>query len=806
MTQSLRSLLKNPGFTVVAVVTLALGIGANTAIFSVVNGVLLRPLPYPNSDRIVQVWTRTADEPKSAHTPADFLEMQRTNQTLDRMAGYREDAVTISSTDGGDPVRVTGILVTVDYVDVFGTPPAMGRTFSRTGDVATSEPLAVISHKSWEQSMGSDPAAIGRRLKINGTAHTVVGVMPPQFDYPEGARVWLLSPKPVPLPPIDITGDLLETRGVNYFFAVGRLKPGVTIAQAQQDLGQIGDDLAKRFPQTNAGRSAFVQLLHERIVGDVRNALLILFGAVGVVLLIACANVASLLLARASGRQRELAIRAALGASRMRLVRQLVGESLVLAVGGGLLGLLAAGWAVALLVAIIPENVPRIHEISVDARVAAASFVISLLSALLFGIVPSLQASRADASTVLRESGDRASTAGRKRARTRAALVVIEVALTLVLLVSAGLLANSFLRLQNTDPGFAADQVTLVEFPLPIGRYPDGKRQAAFYQQLLDRLARHGEIQSAAIAFPGPLQGHNATGSFAIEGTPNVNRADRPRASIGSVSPLYLKTMGIPLLAGRHFTDQDREPAPAVVIVNAAMAKKYWPGQDAIGKRLRFDETKDEWQTVVGVAANSRNLGLDTEPGPLLYMPFHYFPLQFMSLVARSPGGTAAVSTAVRAEVHALDPELPIDSVRPLTEIVNESVAEPRFRTMLLGGFAVTALLLAAVGVYGLISYSVAQRTREIGIRVALGARPSQVVGPIVREGMGLALIGVALGLAGAAGATRLISTFLFGVKATDPLTFSAVATLLLLVALLASYIPSRRALRVDPLIALRAE
>ena len=577
MTQSLRSLLKNPSFTVIAVLTLALGIGANTAIFSVVNGVLLRPLPYPNADRVVQVWTRTAGEPQGSHTPADFLELQRSNRTLDLLAGYREDAVTISST-GSDPVRVTGSLVTLDYFDVFGTPAAMGRTFSRTVDASTNEPLAVISDTVWQQSMGSDPAAIGRRLRINGTPHTVVGVMPASFDYPEGARVWLLSAQPVPLPPIDVPGDLLEARGVNYFLAVGRLKPGVTDAQAQQDLERIGDDLARRFPQTNAGRDVAVQPLHERIVGDVRNALLILFGAVGVVLLIACANVASLLLARASGRQRELAIRAALGASRMRLVRQLVGESLLLAVGGGLLGLLAAGWTVALLVAIMPDEVPRVGEIAVDARVAAASFAISLASALLFGILPSLQASRAEASSILRESGDRASTAGRKRARTRAVLVVVEVALTLVLLVSAGLLANSFLRLQNTDPGFAADQVTLVEFPLPQGRYPDGKRQAAFYQQLLDRLANRGEIQMAAIAFPNPLEGQNAAGSFAIDGKPNVNRADRPRAAIGSVSPLYLKTMGIPLLSGRHFTDRDREPAPAVIIVNAAMAKKILAG------------------------------------------------------------------------------------------------------------------------------------------------------------------------------------------------------------------------------------
>ena len=805
MNQSLRSLLKSPGFTAIAVTTLALGIGASTAIFSVVNGVLLRPLPYPNADRVIQVWTRTAAEPHGAHAAGDFLELQRDNRSLDVLAGYREDALTVASA-AAEPVRVIGTLVTIDYFEVFGMPPAMGRTFARASDASTAEPLAVISHKLWQQSMGSHPAPVGRRLRINGIPHTVIGVMPPSFDYPEGAQAWLLSPKPVPLPPIDVPGDLLESRRVVYFQAVGRLKPGISIAQAQQDLDAIGKAMAKRLPDSNAGRGVTVQKLHDRIVGDVRGALLLLFGAVGVVLLIACANVASLLLARASVRQRELAIRAALGASRIRIVRQLIGESLLLAIAGGLLGLLLAGWAVAFLVAIMPDEVPRTGEIVVDTRVALAAFVISLISALLFGLVPSFQASRADGSTVLRESGDRGSTGGRGRARTRALLVVLEVALTLVLLVSAGLLAKSFLRLQTTDPGFAADEVTLVEFPLPQGRYPDGKRQAAFYQELLDRLATRGELQSAAIAFPNPLEGENASGSFYIDGQPSLDRASRPRGSIASVSPLYLKTMGIPLLSGRHFTDQDREPAPAVIIINAAMARKYWPGEDAIGKRIRFDDTKDEWFTIVGIAANSRNLGLDTEPAPLFYLPFHYFPLQFMALVARSPGGPGAVASTVRAEIRAIDPELPVDRARPLREVVDASVAEPRFRTMLLGGFAVTALLLAAVGVYGLISYSVAQRAREIGIRVALGARPRQVVTPIVREGMTLAAAGVALGLAGSVAATRLVASFLFGVQPTDPLTFVAVAGLLLGVALLASYIPSRRALRVDPLIALKTD
>ena len=802
---ALRTLQKNRGFAGMAIVTLALGIGGTTAIFSVVNGILLRPLPYPNADRIVQVWTVTQEESQGSYSPADFLEFQRSTRTLDALAGYREDALTIASSDA-DPVRVTGALVTLEYFEIFGSAPLLGRAFSRSSDAATNEPLAILSAKVWRETTASDAGIVGKRLRINGVPHTIVGVMPDSFEYPHGARAWVLSNKPVPPPPFDVPGDLLEARNLQYFLAVGRLRAGATVAHAQADVAAIAGELARQHPRTNAGRGARVERLHERMVGDVRRALLVLLGAVGIVLLIACANVASLLLARAAGRQREFAIRTALGASRGRLVRQLLVESLLLASAGGALGLLAGAWAVAVLAAVIPEGVPRVEEIGLDERVAAATVLTSLGSALIFGLLPSLQASRSDGSMALRDAGDRASTAGRGRARTRGTLVVAEVALTLVLLVSAGLLANSFIRLQRIDPGFTTEQVTLVQMPLPQGKYIDGKRQAAFYEQLLERLRQHGDIQSAAVAFPAPLSGANASGSFSIEGRPSTTRADRPRAALGSVSPEYLRTLGIPLITGRHFTDRDREPGPAVIIVNAAFARRYFPGEDPLGKRLRFDDTKDAWMTIVGIAGDSRNLGLDSDPGPLMYIPYHYFTLPFMSVVVRSAGGTAAVASAVRADVRALDPDLPVDEVRPLKDVVADSVAEPRFRMALLGAFALTALLLAAVGVYGLISYSVAQRTREIGIRVALGARPAQVTVPIMREGLWLAALGVGIGLAGAFAATRLLATFLFGIEATDPLTFAAVTGLLLGVALLACYVPSRRALRVDPLTALRAE
>ena len=803
---ALRNFVKNPGFTVVAVLTLALGIGANTAIFSVVNGVLLRPLPYPDATRIVQVWSTSPAEPKGSMAPADFLELQRDNHTLFKLAGYRDDALTIAGPQGG-PVRVHGVLATADYFDVFGTPAALGRTFSQSADAAASEPLVVLSHTVWLEQFSSDAQIVGRRVRIDGSPYTVIGVMPAAFDYPAGARAWVLSPKRVPLPPIDVPGDLLENREVHYFQAVGRLNPDVTPELARADLATITEDQSRRLPDSNGGRGIDIQPLHEKIVGDVRQALLILLGAVGVVLIIACANVASLLLARASGRMRELAIRAALGAERARLIRQLITESLVLGIAGGGVGLLLGHWAIALLLTVIPEGLPRVEQIGLDARVGTIAILASLASALLFGIIPALQASRTDASLALRDA-DRTSTGSRSRARTREVLVLCEIALTLVLLVAAGLLLNSFIRLQRVDPGFRTEQVTLIALPVPQSRYPDGKRQAAFYRQMLEAIERHREIQSAAILFPNPIEGRNANGTFTIEGQPGLKRADRPFTALASVSRDYFRTLGIPIIQGRAFTDRDRDPSPAVAIVNATLSRRYFAGQDPIGTRVRFgDSGKDEdWITIVGIAGDSRNVGLNEPPTPLLYLPYDTFPLAFMGIVARSAAGAGVVASIARSELKSIDPDMPIDRIAPLQDLLYDSMAEPRFRTLLLSAFALMAVALAAVGIYGLMSFSVIQRTREIGIRVALGAQPAQVVMPVVREGLTLALGGIALGVAGSFVVTRVLTTFLFGVPPTDAKTYVAVAVLLLGVALLATYIPSRRAARVDPVSALRAE
>jgi putative ABC transport system permease protein len=800
---ALRGLRKNPAFTAVAVLTLALGIGANTAIFSVVNGVLLRPLPYPSPDSIVQFHTTSSEEPRSSHAAADFLDFQRANRTLLKLAGYREDALNIAIA-GAEPSREAGAIVTADFFDVFGMAAARGRTFSRAADGATAEPLVVLSHDAWTKHFASDAQVVGTRARINAVAHTVVGVMPPAFRYPESAQLWVLSPKPVPTPPIDVRGELLESRGVRFFMAVARLRPEVSREQAHADLTTIAQDLSQRFPTSNAGRGVWLEPLHDRLVGNVRRALLVLLGGVAVVLLIACANVSSLLLARATTRQREMAIRSALGAPRRRLVQQLVVESVLLAALGGVAGLFAGYWAVKVLVTLLPEDMPRIADIALDYRVAAAGILMSLLAAVLFGLAPAVQVSRTDARTAMRE-GERGTTGA--RAWTRSGLVVAEIALTLVLLVSAGLVANSFIRLQRVDPGFATEQVMLVPLPLPQLKYTDGKRQAAFYERVLDGVSQRPEIASAAIFFPNPLEGANASGSFTIDGRPEpTTPADRPYAYIGSVSHGYFRTMGIALLRGRDFTARDREPAPTVIIVNAALERKYWPGESAVGKRIRFGMQGASWMTIVGVAADSHNLGLNLPPAPQMYVTYHTFALPFMGIAVRSSAGTAAVGSLVREQVKQIDPDLPVDRVRPAGEVVRQSMAEPRFRTLLLGAFALIAIVLAAVGVYGLISYSVTQRTREIGIRIALGAERRQVALPVIREGLLLALAGIGLGMIGAFAVTGVLAKFLFGIEATDPLTFTAVAVLLLLVALAASYIPSRRALKVDPLVALRAE
>ena len=798
-----RTLLKNRGFTAIALLTIALGIGANTAIFSIINGVLLRPLPFADESRIVRVWRPTMNEPRGTHSAGDFLDIQRGNGTLAAIAGFRPFAFAVA-TKASEPRQLTGAWVTIDFFDVLGTRAMSGRTFSRAQDRPGADRLVVLGHTAATQLFGEAAAAAGRAVRVNAQPYTVSGVMPVGFQWPNAAQVWILSPLPVPPSPIDVKGaDALELRDVNYFDAIARLKPGVSLADAQSDLDVVAAAIQREHPQSSGNRGIALVPIRDDIVGDVRRALLVLQGAVGLVLLVACANVSSLLVVRATGRRRELAIRVALGASRVRLINQLLAESLVLGIVGGLLGLLAGSWLTRLLVRMLPRGVPRTEAIALDGTVAAVTLAAAVASSLAFGLLPAWQASRANAAADLKQSGDR----GSGHARGRAALVIAEVALTLVLLVAAGLLTNSFLRLQRVDSGFRPAHVTLGSLGLPNTRYPTAASQTGVYRRLIETLSGRPELEAVGIGFPGPFRGSNASGSFFIEGRPAPTRADRPFANLGTVSGGYFAAMGIPLLSGRTFTNRDSGNAPPVAIISLAFARRYWPGEDPIGRRLRFDDDpKASWLTVVGLVGDVRQLGLAQEPPPLLYMPYEQFVLPFTNVFVRSTVPAAGVTSLLRAQVAAIDPDLPVGNVQTLQAVMDRSVDDPRFRTMVMGVFALLALVLAAVGVYGLISYSVTQRTREIGIRVALGAQPRQVLAPVIREGILLAAAGIAVGLVGAFAVTRVLASFLFGIGATDPLTFILVSALLVLVALLASYIPSRRALRVDPLIALRAE
>ena len=796
-----RTLIKNPVFAAVAVLTLALGIGANTAIFSVVNGVLLRPLPFRDSERIVRVATTTKDDPSGSHSAADFEDLQRENESLEVIAGYRSGLFT-ATVRPGEPVQLEGAFVTVDFFDVLGVPAALGRTFTRARDGTPGERLVVLSHEAWQQLHGG-MEAVGQRLRVDGEPHTVVGVLPARAEWPDDARVWVLSQKEVPPSPIDVLNEA-ASREVRYFDAIARLRHNVTLEQAGQDMNRVAAILQQRRAETSEARGLRLSVLREDIVGDVRFGLLVMQAAVGLVLLIACANVSSLLIARASGRQRELAVRAAMGAGRGRLIRQLLAESLLLGLIGGLCGLLIGAWMVVMLASVLPDGVPRATEIGLDPFVAITTIATALATGVLFGVMPALQASRADAGSALKRGGERGSSG---RAKARAALVVAEVALTMVLLAGAGLLLNSFLRLQRVDSGLKPDNVTIAGLFMPQTRYATSASQIEVYRRIVEGLSARGEVQAAGVGFPGPMRGSNASGAFFIDGRASGNRADRPFANLGSVSGGFFSAMGIPQVAGRTFSDSDRADSPGVAIASVALARKYWPGENAVGKRVRFDNDPNApWIVVVGVVGDVRQLGLDQEAPPILYFPYQQFPLPFTNVIVRSSAPAGTVAALVRSQLTTVDPELPPGDILTLQSVLDRSVAEPRFRTLLISAFALVALVLAAVGVFGLISYSVTQRTREIGIRIALGARPGQVLAPMVREGLMLAGLGVGIGLAGALLFTRLLSSFLFGIGSTDPMTFAAVAIVLLSVAFLATYIPARRALRIDPITALRTE
>ena len=785
---ALRSLSRARSFTLVALATLALGIGGTTAIFSIVDGVLLRPLPYPDPERILRLTRPSPNGVVLTFSPADYLDVTRAATTLVNVAGYRSD--TVDLTGRSEPVRVRGLQTTSAFFDVFNAPPLLGRTYRG----ATDRPgvaVAVIGERIWRQQFGGEASVIGATVRLNGAPTEIIGVVAESFRHPVPADVWMLSPSEVPVSPLAQEIGL-ATRDVQYFSAVARLAPSADLTAARQQLAAIAAMVAKEFPATNAGESLDVERLSDNLVSNVRSALFVLLGAIGFVLLIACANVAGLLMARAAARRRELALRTALGAGRRRIVQQLLTESLVLAGAGGALGLLVGTWALRLLVSIAPANLPRLDEVTLDWRVAWFTFAATMTVGVMFGLMPAIQASRPQLTADLKDGGR----SGTSRTGARSAMVVAQVALALVLLIGAGLMLTSLSRLQDVEPGFRTSELVAVQLQLPRVRY-DEARQQQLYASVLERLQASPVTAQSALAFPVPLTGSNPQTSFRIEGQPGTPGS----AELNSVSPGYFQTVGLRLLAGRDFAPADGPNAPPVAIINEEAAREFG-SRDPIGARVNLGGPV----TVIGIVSNARRVSLDTAPRPAVYMSYTQFVLPVMGVVVRTAGGSAPIATAVKAAVSQFDPDLPIGDVKTIEQIVSESTGQPRFRSFLLASFAGLALLLAAVGVYGLISFTVAQRVPEIGVRLALGATPWRVFNLVIGQGLRLAAIGIALGLIVAAAATRLVQSLLFNTSATDPAIYASLAALLLTMAAVACYAPARRAMRVDPMTALRSE
>ncbi|MGA9996778.1 MAG: ABC transporter permease [Pyrinomonadaceae bacterium] len=798
-----RMLLKSPGFSIVVVVALALGIGANSAIFSVVNAVLLRPLSFERPEQLMMVWggTKQNNNARLVLSVPDMSDLREQSQTLEYIAPYQQAGAAL--TNGGETERLYGANVSADIFPLLRAKPLMGRTFTREEDVAGGPPVIVISEGLWQRQFGSAPDIIGKEIKLGSKGYIVVGVMPQGFRFP------IRSEKPDFWQPISSSPSYAaakDVRGSRSLRVVARLKQGVTIAQAQADLAAIARRLEGQYPDSNTGLSFSVIPLQEDIVGSVRPALLVILGAVGFVLLIACANVANLLLARAASRHKEIAIRTALGAGRMRIVRQFLTESLLLSLAGGALGLLLAMWGVDLLVAASPADLPRTGEIGLDANVLGFTLAVSVLTGILFGLVPALQASKLDLNESLKEGG-RGSTENLRRNRVRSLLVIAEVALSLMLLVGAGLLIRSFVSLLNTSPGFETEGLLVVDLPLSRSKYPSGEQQVALVRQLIERVREVPGVASVAAVNIVPLSGNDRQSSFTIEGRPEPPAGQEPDAEASTVTPDYFRTMGIPLRRGRIFTEQDKQDAPPVLVISETLARRNFPGEDPLGKRLVIDDDKPPYE-IVGIVGDVRHQGLETEVYPEYYLSFFQLPERQVNLMIRAapPSDAASIQGAVRGAIKQVDSDQLIWEMKKMQQLLSESVARRRFNMMLLGVFASLALLLASVGIYGVMSYTVAQRTHEIGIRMALGAQVRDVFKLVVGQGMTLVLIGVGLGLIGAFAVTRVMSSLLFGISATDPLTFAGVASLLAGIAFVACLIPARKATKVDPMIALRYE
>lgn len=807
----IRMLFKKPGFTAVAIIALALGIGASTSIFSVINTVLLKPLPYEDPQQIVMVWQTSQQAAKVLGTSrlpatyADFYDWRDQNSVFESLAAL--DSWLVNLTGQDEPHKLNGVRATPDLFSLLRVKPLIGRAFLPEEERPGSDRVVMLSYGLWQQRFGADPNIIGRSITLNDASFTIVGVLPNDFRFTEGSnlpRVFKFAARVDIWTPLVQTEARVKNRGNHNLAVVGRLKPGVTTEQAQAEMQTIARRIAEGYGGKPDESGTKVVSLREQIAGDIRPALLVLMGAVIFVLLIACANVAGLLLVRASARYKELAVRTALGASRARIIRQLLTESVLLALFGGGVGVLLALWGTDLLISLSPETISHIAPGGIDFRVLAFTLFVSLATGIVFGLVPALVSSKPNLNETLKEGG-RGTTDSRGRARN--ALVVAEIALALVLLVGAGLLIKSFAQLMRVDPGFNPEGVALMDVSLPYTRYGDGSKRAEFFRQAVERIKSLPDVESVGINYSLPLSGADASNAFAIEDQPPLASGEWQSANLGTISQDYFRTLGIPLMRGREFTDQDRLDSQQVAIVDETMVRRYFGGDDPIGKRVRVGGR--EWLTVVGVVGSVKSESLEGESRPYIYTPYaqrsSFWPSITIAMRSKTNDTTGLIASAKR-EINAIDKDQPVSNTTTLAELYKRAAAPQRFSMVLLSLFAGVALLLAGVGLYGVMSYSVSQRTHEIGIRMALGAQKSDVFNLVVRQAARVALIGVCAGLVAALVLTRLMSSLLFAVSTTDPVVYLAISLLLIAVVLLASYIPARRAMKVDPMTALRYE
>ncbi|HKC86998.1 MAG TPA: ABC transporter permease [Blastocatellia bacterium] len=805
--QGARSLVKQPTFTIVAVIALALGVGANTAIFSVVHAVLLRSLPYRDADRLVTVWenNRKRGDDQNVINMGNFFDWKEQNRVFEDMAAFFDTTANLRS--GGEPEEIPAQIATTSLFSILGVNPILGRSFAPDDGKPGQPRVVALSFGLWQRRFGGDPQIIGRKLVLNmfdTNEATVIGVMPADFNW--HVKAGSMTRKTAEMWAPWQVGEQTRLRRGRFAMAVARLKPGVTFEQSQAEMNAIGGRLERQYNEFNANWGVNVVPLRRQFTGEIRLALLVLLGAVGMVLLIACANVANLLLVRAAGRQREVAVRAALGAGRGRIIRQLLTESMLLAGLGGMAGLALAWWGIELLVSLAPPDLVNLSQVKINVAVLGFTLGISLLTGVIFGLAPALAATRLNLHESLKEGGKNTG-GGLRTHRLRNSLVILEVALAIVLLICAGLLIRSFARLQGVDPGFNAHDVLTMRVGLPVRKYDTDQKRINFFREAVAQMRTLPGVESAGAVSFLPFAAPHAGTLVEIEGRPKLPPGQGLNTGVMVSDLNYFRTMQIPLKRGRLFTDREAAEMRHVVVINEEFARKNFPGEDPLGKRVVIYMKNDNQPCeIVGIVGDSKHMNLDAEVQPMSYWPYPELTYLGMSFVIRTRGDATAVTSAALNAIRALDPEQPVADVRTMESLIGTSVARARFNTLLLTIFAVVALLLAGVGIYGVMAYSVAQRTHEIGVRMALGARAADALGLVVRRGMMLALGGVAIGVAASFALTRLMKTLLFNVSVTDPLIFAGIPLILAFVALLACLIPARRAAKVDPMVALRYE